>query len=100
MLAAQTFKDISGRPCPARLDVFEPASDSFNDAQTVQKIQQSLIPLGILHHELRFPINGKHHGMARSSHLLEKPPGMTLEITEGMNVFADIDHGKPPAPNL
>ena len=72
--------------------VFESSFYAGEGFQFIDAISEFLIGGGILHDDGGLSIDGEDERVAAAAHLFYKVAGVALEIAQGMNVGADIQH--------
>jgi hypothetical protein len=96
MLLAELFFKLRHRGYPSACDVGEAALDARDAFQFIQVVENLLVGSGILNYNFGLSVDGQNDGMTCIAHLLEEVAGVSLEITERMDVFADVEHHASP----
>jgi hypothetical protein len=92
MLAAEPIKNSPRGPDAPGFDIAQSPLDTLDGLHAVE---QGLVRLGVLHHELGSAVDGQHQRMARLPETVKKSRSVSLEITERADVVRKIDHAWP-----
>jgi len=79
MLAAQPIEHL---PSGLRATGFDVGQAALNTLDGLNSIQQRLVGLRVLHHQLRLPVDGQDQGMTRLPKTIEQLDRVALEVTE------------------